>query len=212
MKQHQPIPLGTVYGRLTVVGPPMRVKGVYHYQCLCACGTYAFVRGTSLTYVSRPTRSCGCLQMARATHGLHGHKLYDVWAGMKQRCCNPKQKDYPNYGGRGITVCEEWQASFESFAVWAFAHGYQDGLQIDRIDNDGNYEPTNCHFVTCSENSRNRRSNLIITAFGTTKCLAAWAEDPRCIVTRHCLTFRIHKLGWEVECALTTPARVVLGT
>lgn len=110
-------------------------------------------------------------------HGLtfKNPRLYRVWTTMKHRCENPKRSKYPSYGGRGISLCEEWQKP-ETFIDWALNNGYQEGLQIDRIDNNGNYEPDNCHFVTPMENSRNRRNTKFLTLFGETKCVAEWCE------------------------------------
>lgn len=87
--------------------------------------------------------------------------LYDTWAGMRRRCDNPNHKFFKNYGGRGIKVCDKWSGSFESFRDWAVANGYRPGLTIDRVDNDGNYEPGNCRWSTWSEQARNRRNTTI---------------------------------------------------
>jgi hypothetical protein len=84
-------------------------------------------------------------------------KMYKKWHDMKQRCFNPKNRAYKNYGGRGVTVCEEWNKSFKSFMEWSIANGYDDELQIDRIDNNGNYEPSNCRYVSAYMNTHNRR-------------------------------------------------------
>ena len=87
-------------------------------------------------------------------------KLYGIWESIKQRCCNPNVKSYKNYGGRGIDMCDEWYNSFLAFHKWAMANDYQEGLQIDRIDNDKGYSPSNCRFVTRKEQNRNRRNNI----------------------------------------------------
>lgn len=94
-------------------------------------------------------------------HGEYYTKLYKVWISMKQRCFNPKSKDYPDYGGRGITICPEWAESYIVFRDWALNNGYSEGLQINRIFNDNNYEPNNCNFVTAKENTRKRRGQKI---------------------------------------------------
>jgi hypothetical protein len=112
---------------------------------------------------------------SRTTHGLTNTSIYSVWCTMKQRCYNQNRKKYKDYGLRGIKICDEWQDA-AIFAEWAFSNGYQKGLQIDRIDNDGNYEPNNCRFVTPKENSRNRRNTKYLTINGETKSVAEWCE------------------------------------
>ena len=108
------------------------------------------------------TKSCGCYQKRRAsetqkTHGLIGIKLYPIWTEIKYRTLNPKHKYYNDYGGRGITICEEWKNDFMSFYNWAMSKGYSDELSIDRIDNDGNYCPENCRWTTRTIQNRNQR-------------------------------------------------------
>lgn len=136
------------------------------------------------------------------THGEFGTRLYKVWESMKQRCLNPNCKAFHNYGGRGISVCSEWMA-YVPFRDWARMHGYSDDLEIDRIDNDGNYEPGNVRWVTAFANSRNRRNTWTITAFGETKCLTDWVADDRCVIGRTELSRRI-KRGVRPEEAITT--------
>lgn len=102
--------------------------------------------------------SCGCKKLCKASHGMTGHPLYYVHKSMMARCLNQNCADYAIYGGRGITVCEEWQADRTAFFAWAFANGWAKGLLIDRIDVNGNYEPSNCRFVTIAESNRNKRS------------------------------------------------------
>lgn len=163
------IVIGQVFERLTVLRPtPGRIE---YYDCLCICGTEKAIRKYSL--LRGYTRSCGCLRreamVVKATkHGYSFTPMYSVWAGMVQRCRNPKHKTYAEYGGRGITVCDEWEYSAETFCAWAEANGYKAGLELDRIDNNGNYEPGNCHFVTKSQNARNTRVNILVTLNGET--------------------------------------------
>ena len=114
-------------------------------------------------------------------HKTHGYsadypKLYNLWATMKSRCENPNRKKYQSYGARGICVCDEWHDA-KNFCEWALANGYKDGLQLDRINNDGNYEPSNCRWVTPKENSRNRRNTQYLTINGETKSVAEWCES-----------------------------------
>lgn len=147
------------FGRLNVV---KQVSGRRNrktlWLCQCDCGNKHIVPSTYLT--SGNTKSCGCLKRSvggdRArTHGASRTPLYYVFRGMHDRCANPKHKGFKNYGGRGISVCGEWQ-EFAPFREWAMASGYQEHLTIDRIDNDGNYEPSNCQWLTRSENSIKR--------------------------------------------------------
>lgn len=156
---------GKRFGRLVVV---KRVgsnkKGNSIWECHCDCGNISNVVGYSLT--DGKSRSCGCLQKeavanmnktCKRTHGKKNTRLYRIWNGMKDRCFNKNSPDYNSYGGRGITVCEEWKQSFECFYIWAVSNGYSDSLSIDRINGDGNYEPDNCRWATASEQNRNRR-------------------------------------------------------
>ncbi len=111
---------------------------------------------------SGETKSCGCYHKRRAsethkTHGLKSTNLYGIWGNIKGRVLNPKNKKYNDYGGRGITICEEWKNDFMSFYNWAMENGYSDELSIDRIDNDGNYEPDNCRWTTQTIQNRNQR-------------------------------------------------------
>lgn len=116
--------------------------------------------------------------------GLRGHPLYSVWAGVKNRCYNANEPRYPDYGGRGIAVCAEWRTSFPVFLEWATAAGWAPGLQIDRADNDGDYAPQNCRFVTAAVNSQNRRTTRL-----SAETVAAVKRDLRsgekpCVIRR----------------------------
>jgi hypothetical protein len=140
------------------------------------------------------------------THGDHLTRLYSIWKGMKTRCVNKNDSGFHNYGGKGISVCDEWQ-TFPPFRKWAFDNGYSDDLEIDRIDNSGDYTPENCRWVTRKVNARNRSTNASITAFGETKLVCEWLEDSRCVVPRTTLMFRLIKLKMSPEEALTKKAR-----
>ena len=109
-------------------------------------------------------------------HGLRKHPLYSVWANIKTRCFNRNNSHYERWGGRGITMCNEWKNSFKAFYNWAMSNGYQEGLTIDRIDNDGNYEPSNCRWVTVKIQNSNKRNVKFITYNGETKLLGEWAQ------------------------------------
>jgi hypothetical protein len=121
---------------------------------------------------------------------------------MKRRCFNPKAIGYHNYGGRGITICDEWM-TFSTFYEWSIASGYAEGLTIERIDNDGNYSPDNCKWVTRQEQANNRRTNRPITFNGVTKNLGQWAVGLG--ISKGALTQRIDKYHWSIEDALTIP-------
>lgn len=129
--------------------------------------------------------------------------LRAVWRQMKSRCENPSNEHYPWYGDRGIKVCDEWQ-DYEVFAYWATGSGYKRGLQIDRQDNNGNYKPQNCRWITSAANSRNRSDNRHVIIQDETKILADWVADPRCQVTRRTFYLRI-RAGWPEERALLEP-------
>jgi hypothetical protein len=131
--------------------------------------------------------------------------LHAVWRAMLARCENPKQNRYHHYGGRGITVCPEWH-DYTRFRSWASRTGYRKGLQLDRLDNDGNYAPSNCAWRSPKDQQRNRRNNRIITFQGVSKPLAEWADDPRCVVAYKVLWERLED-GWDFAAALTTPQR-----
>ena len=135
-------------------------KGEISWLCKCECGVEVVVLGASLR--SGNTASCGCLHKEsitkiKTTHGLCKHPLYIVWKNMRIRCTSLGNKSYLNYGGRGIAVCDRWLESFENFYNDVIG-GYKKGLQLDRIDNDGNYEPSNCRWVTRNQNQMNTRS------------------------------------------------------
>ena len=129
-------------------------------------------------------------------HGLYAENpnLFNTWQTMKSRCENPNRDKYKDYGGRGIRLCEEWHKA-ENFVRWALANGYEPGLQIDRIDNDGDYCPENCRFVTPKQNSRNRRNTKILTVNGETKCVAEWSEVVG--VSQYTIHWWIKKRGRE---------------
>ena len=141
----------------------------------------------------------GCL----ITHGHSNHRLYGIWADMKKRCNNPKNKRYERYGGRGIGVCSEWANDFQSFYDWAIKNGYADSLSIDRINVDGNYEPNNCRWIPFAQQQRNTSRSRFVTARGETRTIAEWAEITG--IKRDTIKDRLNKLGWSEEEAVTIP-------
>lgn len=149
---------GKKYGRLTVakcIGIP-NGKNTKYYECICDCGNICIVVGTSLTRLT--TKSCGCFKRDLASRrfykygGTKSH-LYFIWSTMKRRCYKENAKGYKYWGGKGIKICDEW-FDFLAFKNWALSAGYADGLSIDRINNDGNYCPENCRWITRAENAR----------------------------------------------------------
>lgn len=143
--------------------------------CKCYCGKIKEIQLNKV--MSGHTTSCGCTKIGRRTHFKRDHPLYRVWDGMKYRCNTETCNSYENYGGRGITVCEEWNDSFESFYNWCIQNGWERGLQIDRIDNNRGYHPRNCRIVTPKDNSRNRRDNRYVNVEGKAVILAEAIEE-----------------------------------
>lgn len=181
------------------------------WNCKCDCGNEKVVSSHSLR--SGHVVSCGCYKeevdhTRCMTHGatLNGKptRLYKVWDGMKARCYNPNKAYYSIYGGRGITMCDEWHYSFEKFRDWALANGYKDGLTIDRINNDGNYCPENCRWATVSQQNNNKSTNHYLTYNGETKTIMQWAEATG--FPFHAILARVKK-GMSAEYALLTPLR-----
>lgn len=157
------------FGKLTVLHSERTSNGQYGWLCRCECGNTLVVRTTDLT--RGHTRSCGCTR----THGLSRTPLYDTWYNILRRCCMKSSKDYPLYGGRGITICEEWK-DYPVFYNWAITHGYKEGLTIDRIDNEKGYDTQNCRFVTMKTQERNKRNNIWIVHDDKEMLLIEFAE------------------------------------
>lgn len=171
--------IGEKFGRITITEKISTLK----VKAVCDCGNikeyfwYNIKRGL--------TTSCGCFRSevtsergkASIKYGQSRHPLRGVWYHMNERCYNPKAIAYKDYGGRGITICDEWKNDFMKFFYWALDNGYAKGLEIDRTNNNGNYEPPNCTFVTTFQNCRNRRSNINITYQGRTQILKDWAIE-----------------------------------
>ena len=196
---------GTKYGRLTVLERAGSDNHGALWRCRCECGNISVVRGNALR--SGRTVSCGCYRLERcievvSTHGQSKSKLSKVWSGMKWRCYDPNSPVYQHYGGRGITVCDEWRTSFENFQNWAMKNGYREGLSIDRIDNDGPYGPENCRWVGHEVQMNNTRRNHFIEYGGEVHTVSEWAHILG--VSVGCLFSRLRR-GWSDERTLSEP-------
>lgn len=200
--------VGKKYGRLLVIKRIKSVNGKTKWLCKCDCGNECVVYATSLK--SGNTQSCGCYKRENAkklysTVRQNDKRLYAVWNGIKQRCTNPNNNAYHNYGGREIKICNEWANNYKSFYDWAISAGYKKGKEIDRIDNDGNYEPDNCRFVDKETQANNKRNVRLYTINGITKSLSQWCKDYD--LDYYTVRQRIYKLGWTIEDALNKPKR-----
>lgn len=204
---------GSVYGMLTLTGTHFmqtmygQLRRVVEADCEC---------GVTRMYVFRSlrngdTKSCGCFQKRTTkerftTHGLSKHPLYLVWQEMKKRCYIEHCESYPDYGGRGIEVCDEWVDDFMPFYDWCIENGYQSGLSLDRKNNDKHYSPDNCHFTNRGVQNRNTRRNINITAWGEKKCLFDWGKDFRCSIGVWGLRNRYHRGKWtDMEAMISSP-------
>lgn len=138
-------------------------------------------------------------------HGFKHTRIYNVWAGIKARCYNPNNKSYKDYGGRGIIMCDEWKNGFINFKNWAISNGYNDNLTIDRINVNGDYEPSNCRWATKKEQCNNRTTNKFITYKNEIHTLAEWSEIVG--IKYKCLHKRIKYFNWSIEKAFNTPIK-----
>lgn len=181
---------GKRFGRFYVIGVADDGQRKTSYICQCDCGNIRKVRADGLT--SGRSKSCGCYKRESDSRNVKsvpayktfeergfksgGTRLYNIWQGMRNRCKNENNPCYERYGGRGIRVCDEWNNDFVAFHDWALANGYAYDLTIDRIDVDGDYEPSNCRWATNEQQSINRRSNIHIKIGNATKTLSEWCK------------------------------------
>lgn len=191
-----------VFGRWTVIGRSENdARNHSRWICRCECGTEKVLHGNNLR--NGKTKSCGCV--GKTTHGhTKGRRcssLYGVWAAIIQRCTNPDSASYPQYGGRGISVCERWKNSFADF-LEDVGERPSPMHSIDRKDNSRGYEPGNVQWATRSEQGRNTRRNRLVTVDGVTRCVAEWAEISG--VTPSAITQRLNA-GWSDRDAITKP-------
>lgn len=204
---------GQVFFRLTVKSYAGKVRSGTAWNCLCACGSHVVAVGSAMK--SGNTKSCGCLHRevaalrATARNYRHGHYKandllhfeYRTWNAMISRCYNVRYRQYKDYGGRGIKVCERWLESFENFYA-DMGPKPSPKHSLDRIDNDGDYCAENCRWATRIQQVRNSRHNHLISFGGETLCLSEWAD--RIGVHTSSLWSRL-KSGWTIERTLTTP-------
>ena len=198
---------GQKFGILSVIKRAENHNGDTYWLCRCDCGKEIQVRADHLR--SNKIRSCGCatgslITKAKTKHGMRHTHLYGVWNTMIQRCENPQSEEAYLYYARGVSVCRDWH-DFTVFRDWALANGYEKGLTIDRIDNDGNYEPSNCRWATKIEQANNKRTNRRIEYNGEIKTLAQWAREYD--IDYRKLWLRLER-GWDFEKALTWDSKV----
>lgn len=199
---------GRTFGRLRALGVYGKKHREILWYCECECGNKVKVRSSYLR--NGVTQSCGCYSKdnpSRRTHNMSRSKIYNRWFHMIERCRNPQNANYHNYGGRGITVCEEWK-NFENYYNDVGEPPF-DGAELDRVDNNKGYSPDNCRWVTRTINVRNSRAAKHITVFGQTKTAPEWAE-----IYHIDYKLFLHRLsaGWSAEKALTHPVRVTKNT
>ena len=205
--------VGQKFGLLTVIEldhPVQKIneKGqkdgiLYYYKCLCECGQEKIVNGFYL--LGNRVKSCGCLKHkgTHFTHGLGKPDTFSHWVNMKTRCLNKNNVKYKNYGGRGITICDEW-LSFENFHYWTINNGFNKDLTLERIDVNGNYEPSNCTWITMEQQAKNKRNSKIITYNGLTMNVAEWSKYLG--LGRETVRERL-KNGWSIKDALSPKKR-----
>ena len=204
---------GQKFGRLLVLERAENHGRQTYWKCRCDCGNIKEINGAKLK--NGHTKSCGCLNTKRKvesniqrnynnTHGMSDTRIYRIYHKMYLRCYFKVNPAYPNYGGRGITICQEWlgEHGFENFAEWSIKNGYDDNLSIDRKDNDKGYSPDNCRWATAKEQANNTRSTVFLTYKGETKPASEWAEITG--IRQDTLTTR-KRNGWSDEECIEVP-------
>lgn len=196
---------GRRFGYLTIVGEVERRGIQIMWKCKCDCGNYIVSPRNNL--MNGHTKSCGCKtkEMIGNATRVHGHSKTRVWAiysGMKARCYNENFPKYKDYGARGICICDEWLNDFMAFYNWSITHGYSDDLSIDRINVNGNYEPTNCRWATLEEQSYNKRNTLRLEFNGEEHSIKEWSEITG--LSTDAIRSRLQR-NWSIEKTLSTP-------
>lgn len=194
---------GKKYGKLTVIKRAKNRGHNTYWLCQCECGNFREAQASNLKMGT--ANSCGCdtrekIIKATTKHNETKTRLYSVWSNMKQRCYNKKQIMYKYYGAKGIIVCDEWKNNYEAFRDWAFANGYGNNLTIDRINVNGNYEPSNCRWISNFEQQHNKSNNRFITYNYETHCISEWAHILE--INVQTLVKRLDR-GFTIEKALT---------
>lgn len=195
---------GQRFGRWRVLGPGKRTGGVVYWRCRCDCGTTRDAPSAALR--DGTSQSCGCLMRERLgnstrTHGLSHRSEYAQWHAMRARCFNPKNQDFARYGGRGITVCERWRSQFVPFFE-DIGPKPSPRHSLDRIDNDGHYEPGNVRWATPSQQASNTKNNIRYTYRGESLTLTEWSQKTG--IKAPTLLLRLQR--WkDIERSLTTP-------
>ena len=199
---------GQKFGRLFVV---KRVDNNKYQQvqwlCRCECGGEKVVTANALR--EGYTKSCGCLKkeqdyinIAHKTHNMSSTRIYNIWRQMKSRCYSPNCKRHKFYYDKGIIVCNEWKNDFVTFYNWAIENGYKENLTLDRIDNDGNYEPNNCRWATITEQNNNQSNNIKIRYNNKTYSVKEFSNEYK--IKRDTLCYRLKK-GWSIKKIINTP-------
>ena len=201
---------GNKFGYLTAIRmSDVRTPKTHRIQweCVCECGKQVVIPAHKLR--GGETKSCGCHKYDcnhRSKKAKNNPRLYNIYRGMKKRCENPTHYAYKDYGGRGITICDEWE-KFGPFCDWALANGYDPNASakqctLDRIDNSKGYSPDNCRWTTMLEQNNNKRNNKFLTYNGKTQTVAEWSRE--CGLKSNVIAQRLHR-GWSVEKTLSTP-------
>ena len=206
---------GFRYGMLTVIEHSYSETGTY-WRCICDCGNESIVTGGNLA--AGHTKSCGCGSIKQAIENCRTaneknklpysniKQLRSMYRGMIHRCYNQNNKDYRNYGGRGIRICKKWLDDKRAFYEFVHANKHDPGHQIDRIDNDGNYEPKNCRFVSAFVQTNNRTSNCFIDWEGKRLTIRQWERELGMPI--NVLHQRLRS-NWSIERAMTQPVRAI---
>ena len=210
--------IGQKFGRLAAVSPTSKRTSGKNivWECKCDCGNITYVSSSSLKNGS--IQSCGCWKKERMatlnkTHGGKNERLYGVWIDMRRRCNDSSMTSYQDYGGRGITVCSDWNSDYAIFREWALSNGYDPQAPfgvctIERINVNGNYEPSNCKWITIGEQALNRRNSLLLTYKGKTQNASQWDRElgfPRGTVVKR------YRRNWNYERIFTQPVNISVG-